>query len=128
MTRKGIFIGREAIAMTEMGTGNDGVEFPVYVVTKDCGETDAYASYKVMQSFLEAIDVQNDEYEAYDAEGFILHLSVGEQQSSWLRLARTQNQLSMSEFWEVKFNAVVHEEQSRPLLESLKRKLGLIKR
>lgn len=50
------------------------------------------------------------------------------QQSSWLRLARTRNQLSVPNFWELKFNAVAHEKESRPLFESLKRKLGLIKR
>ena len=45
---------------------------------KTSGDVDAYGSYGVMQSFLEAIDVENSEYEAYDEEGFILQLGISE--------------------------------------------------
>jgi hypothetical protein len=105
------------IAMTEIETRNDGVKFPVYVVEKISSDVDVYASYEVMQSFLELADVEKGGYEAYDWEGFLLRLSVDERRSSWLRLSRAENQLSVPDFWELKMNAVAHEEESRPLSE-----------
>jgi hypothetical protein len=113
--------------MTESPTSNDGVQFPVYVVEKISGDVDVYSSYKVMQSFLEVADVEKSRYEAYDWEGFALRLGVDGQRSSWLRLSRAENQLSVPDFWELKFNAVAHEEESQPLFEQLKTRLGLTK-
>jgi hypothetical protein len=81
-----------------------------------------------MQSFLDTADVEQGRYEAYDWEGFVLQLGVEERGSSWLRLSRTENQLSVPDFWELKFNAVAHERESRLLFDSTKRKLGLTER
>ncbi len=119
--------GQDVIAMVEMPQGNGDVQFPVYVVEKASEDVDVYTSYEVMQSFLEEIDVENNEYEAYDAEGFILRMSVAELQLSWLSLCRTQNRLSCTDFWELKFKAMAHEERQQSLFRSLKRRLGLIK-
>jgi hypothetical protein len=109
--------------MTESQTGNDGVQFPVYVVEKISGDVDVYESHDVMQSFLELVDVEISGYEAYDSEGFILRLGVDERRSSWLRLSRAENKLSVPDFWELKFSAVAHEQESRPLFGQLKRKV-----
>jgi hypothetical protein len=108
--------------------GNDGLRFPVYVVEKISGDVDVYPSHEVMQSFLDMADVEKRGYEAYDWEGFVLRLGVDERRSSWLQLSRTENRLSVPDFWELKFNAVAHEQESRPLFHSLKRKLGLTER
>jgi len=95
-----------------MQAGNDNVRFPVYVVEKISGDVDMYTSLGVMQSFLAAAQVVKCEYEAYDCDGFVLRLSVARQQSFWLELNRTENRLSVPDFWELKFNAVAHEKQS----------------
>jgi hypothetical protein len=81
-----------------------------------------------VQSFLEVADVEKVGYEAYDWDGFVLRLGVDARRSSWLKLSRTENRLSMADFWELKFNAVAHERESRPLFGSLKRQLGLMER
>jgi hypothetical protein len=104
------------------------VRFPVYVVDKISCDVDTYASHEIMQSFLDMADVEKNGYEAYDWEGFVLRLGVDERRSSWLQLSRTTNQLSAPDFGELKFNAVVHEQESRPLFDSLKRRLGVAKR
>jgi hypothetical protein len=108
--------------------GNGDVQFPVYVVEKISGDVDAYVSHEVMQSFLDVADVEQGGYEAYDWEGFVLRLGVDQRRSSWLELSRTEDRLSVPDFWELKFNAVAHEQESRPLFESLKNRLGLTKR
>jgi hypothetical protein len=61
-------------------------EFPVFLRIRDSGEVKAYRSIIEMESHLEEIDVQNDEYEAWDAGGVPLALSV-QQEKIWLRLA-----------------------------------------
>jgi hypothetical protein len=53
------------------------VLFPVYVFAEDCGEVTAYQSLEAMQGYMEAIDVENDEYEAWDATGRVLQVQVG---------------------------------------------------
>jgi hypothetical protein len=66
-----------------MGTGFD---FPVFLRTKDSGEVKAYRSVIEMELDLEEIDVENDEYEAWDAGGTPLVMSV-QQEKIWLGLA-----------------------------------------
>lgn len=44
---------------------NDKISFPVYVLAKDCDEITAYPSFEKMQGFMEAIDIENGEYEAW---------------------------------------------------------------
>jgi hypothetical protein len=103
-------------------------QFPVYLVEKISGDVDMYPSHEIMQSFLDMADVEKSGYEAYDSEGFVLRLSVDERQPSWLQLGRTENRLSVTDFLELKSNAVAHEQESRPLFDSLKRKLRLTER
>ena len=61
------------------------IQFPVFVRLKDCGDVVRHDSFAKMQSDLEQIDIENDEYEAWDAAGTQLKLSVQES-DEWLRL------------------------------------------
>ena len=61
------------------------VPLPVFVRLKDCGDVVLYDSILKMQSSFERIDVENDEYEAWDATGTRLKLSVQES-DEWLRI------------------------------------------
>jgi hypothetical protein len=63
-----------------------GFGFPVFLRAKDTGEVKAYRSVIDMEFDLEEIDVENGEYEAWDARGTPLLLSV-QQERIWLRLA-----------------------------------------
>jgi len=44
-------------------------QFPVFVKSKDSGDVNSYNSVKEMLRALEQIDVENDEYQAWDATG-----------------------------------------------------------
>ena len=50
-----------------------------------------------MQAYLEPMDVENDEYQAWDANGHALEIIVGSPKSEWLKLTRTDRKLSQSE-------------------------------
>jgi hypothetical protein len=114
--------------MTEMPSGNSGVEFGVYVVETISGDVDRFASQKVMENFLDETAVRRNGYEAYDRAGYVLRLEATEEQSSRLKLSRTENQLMVSDFWELKFSAVAHEEMvTSSLFAPLKRWFGLAK-
>lgn len=63
-----------------------GFEFPIFLRTRDSGEVKAYSSVIDMELDLEEIDVENGEYEAWDAGGIPLALSV-QREKIWLRLA-----------------------------------------
>ena len=102
------------------------IAFPVYVVCKDCKDIDAFASYQVMRGYLEAIDVENEEYEAFDANGFRLVLGVGKPKETWLKIEVTQTRLPESEFAAVKATAREYKEPE-PIMRALWRKLGLAK-
>ena len=80
--------------------------FPVYVLAKDCGEIDSYTSIENMQSYLEAIDVENNEYEAWDAEGRLLELTVSSRKPDWLQITRTDSVLSPKKFAEIKAKVI----------------------
>jgi hypothetical protein len=60
------------------------IRFPVFVRAKDSGEVTQYASIAAMQYHFEKIDIENHEYEAWDANAVPLSLSV--QQPIWLRV------------------------------------------
>jgi nucleotide-binding universal stress UspA family protein len=66
-----------------------GFEFPVFLRTKDSGEVKAYRSVIDMESDIEEIDVENGEYEAWDASGTPLALSL-QQETAWLHLATAE--------------------------------------
>ena len=50
------------------------VEFPVFVLAKDCGEVHQAASLDEINYHLEAIDAENDEFELWDSTGQIVRL------------------------------------------------------
>lgn len=60
------------------------VEFPIFVLAKDCGEVQRFASIYELQKQLEEIDVENAEYLAWDKHG--RPVSLGVQQPVWLKL------------------------------------------
>ncbi|HYL92532.1 MAG TPA: hypothetical protein VEW69_05180 [Alphaproteobacteria bacterium] len=65
-------------------------EFPVFVLAKDCGDVRKYSSVHEMQCYFEKIDVENDEYEAWDANGMRLSLSI--QTPLWLSVKSAGSQ------------------------------------
>jgi len=60
-------------------------EPPILVRLKDCGEMRSYNSVRDMQNNSEQIDVENEEYEAWDALGTPLKLTV-QRGAEWLRV------------------------------------------
>ena len=60
------------------------VQFPLFLLAKDCGELCKFNSIAEMQSKLERIDVENQEYQAWDSNGVEVMLSVKE--PAWLFL------------------------------------------
>jgi hypothetical protein len=60
------------------------VQFPLFLLEKDCGELCKFDSIAEMQYKLERIDVENQEYEAWDSNGLEVALSVREPE--WLNL------------------------------------------
>jgi len=65
-------------------------QLPVFVKLKDCGDVVRYDSVAKMQSDFERIDVENEEYEAWDAVGTRLKMSV-QTSSDWLRIESLPN-------------------------------------
>jgi hypothetical protein len=59
------------------------VKFPVFIKTKDSGHVLLFASLDAMQNWMEKIDVENNEYEAWDELGVPLSLSV-QKAKTWL--------------------------------------------
>jgi hypothetical protein len=64
------------------------IQLPIFVRLKDCGDVVCYGSIPKMQAYFEKIDVENEEYEAWDAVGTRLTLSV-QKSSDWLRIEPT---------------------------------------
>jgi hypothetical protein len=60
------------------------MRFPVYLLARDCGRVAKYESIYDLQKHLEAIDIENEEYRAWDAEGQALEL--GTQKPIWIRI------------------------------------------
>jgi hypothetical protein len=61
------------------------IQLPIFVKLRDCGDVVRYDSIPKMQGYFEQIDVENQEYEAWDATGTPLRLSV-QKSSDWLRI------------------------------------------
>jgi hypothetical protein len=81
------------------------VSFPIYV-RDDAGDVTSYPSLEKMQGYVEAIDVENGEYEAWDAAGVVLELGVGKPKSVWIRITQSDRTLSQDEFSEIRAKAV----------------------
>ena len=60
------------------------IRFPVLILAKDCGDILKFGSIAEMQRYMERIDVENDEYAAWDANGCALGLVV--QEPAWLKV------------------------------------------
>ncbi len=68
------------------------IRFPVYLrepMEQPVPTVDAFASLEEMEGYLEAIDVENEEYEAWDADGNRLKLQVAEEGPHWLQVMPT---------------------------------------
>jgi len=65
------------------------MRFPVFVLMKDCGEISQFRSVEAMQQHLEAIDIDNKEYLAWDAKGTSLEL--GTQKPVWIKIEEKGN-------------------------------------
>ena len=66
------------------------VQIPVFVRLSDCGDVVRYDSISKMQAYFEQIDIENEEYEAWDAAGTRLKMSVQES-DNWLRIEPMPN-------------------------------------
>jgi hypothetical protein len=64
------------------------IQLPIFVRLKDCGDVVRYDAIPKMQGCFEQIDVEYEEYEAWDAAGMRLRLSV-QKSSDWLRVEPT---------------------------------------
>jgi hypothetical protein len=62
------------------------VDFPIFVREKDSGDIERFDSVYQMQRHLERIDIDNAEYEAWDASGTKIRLQV--QEPVWLCMTR----------------------------------------
>jgi hypothetical protein len=60
------------------------ITFPVLVLEQDSGDILKFNSIAQMQSYLERIDVENDEYAAWDANGHPVRLLVHD--PAWLKV------------------------------------------
>jgi hypothetical protein len=59
-------------------------KLPIFIRTKDSGGVVAFSSLAEMQRQLEKIDIENNEYEAWDASGRRLLLSLAQAGPEWL--------------------------------------------
>jgi hypothetical protein len=75
-----------------------GPIFPIYVFEKDDGSVFEFPTLKAMRQHLEAIDVANGEYKAWDAVGGCVELSVGVSKSEWLRIVSTDRRAPEADF------------------------------
>jgi hypothetical protein len=76
--------------------------FPVLVLARDCGEVTEYSSLTAMQGYMEALDVEGNEYNAWDGEGFVVRLTVATPKSAWLRVSRADSRLCEQAFAELR--------------------------
>jgi hypothetical protein len=61
----------------------------IFVIDKSGGDIAVYMSLADAERHLEAIDVQNNEYEAFDAEGRLLRLTTEQER---VRIAPSENE------------------------------------
>jgi hypothetical protein len=60
------------------------IHFPIYILSKDDGEVQCFDSHESLARYIEPIDVENGEYEAWDKDGNPMRLGV--QKPSWLKI------------------------------------------
>lgn len=101
----------------------DNFSFPVFVREKDDDSVMEFPTLTAMQGYLEAIDVENGEYEAWDAQGRCLELGVGKLKSEWLKIILTEGQASEEEFSALRDRAERRTEYE-PLSKRIRRWVG----
>jgi hypothetical protein len=77
------------------------IAFPVYLLAKDDGSVMRFGSLREMRGYLEAIDVSNKEYEAWDVRGRCLTLMVENSKHDWLVISPTSHFAAESDFAEI---------------------------
>ena len=102
------------------------IAFPVFVLAKDCGEVTVFSEFEKMVWHFEPIDVENNEYQAWDAAGNLLELRVGEPKAEWLKITRSGRISPQTEFLEIKAKAVPYRDPE-PLLRSLGRLFKVVR-
>jgi hypothetical protein len=60
------------------------MHFPLFVRAKDCGENAKFNSVYDLQLQVEKIDIENEEYEAWDKDGFPVEMKL--QEPVWIKL------------------------------------------
>src|SRR4051794_1024475 len=58
------------------------MKYPIIILSKG-GDVFLYSSEYAVQSDLEVVDVENNEYTAYDSEGCLLDLSIEQETNFW---------------------------------------------
>jgi hypothetical protein len=84
----------------------ENVRFPVYVLAKDCREFREYRTLQDMRAYMEAIDVEGNEFDAWDVEGSMLKLTTRNSKRAWLHLERTETRISYAPRKEIRLQAV----------------------
>jgi len=97
--------------------------FPVFVHEKDDDSVMEFPTFTSMQGYLEAVDVDNGEYEAWDARGRRLELGVGKPKSEWLKISLREGWASEEEFASLK-NRAEKRAEYEPLSKRLLRRLA----
>jgi hypothetical protein len=61
------------------------IEFPVFVRAKDSGEIAAFNSIQDIQTHVERVDIENEEYEAWDNDGLPVQIEL-QDPPLWIKL------------------------------------------
>jgi hypothetical protein len=69
------------------------ITFPILVLEKDSGDILKFESLDQMQRYLERIDIENDEYAAWDGTGQPVSLRV--QEPAWLKVVRASAEVNV---------------------------------
>lgn len=76
------------------------IEFPVFLLLRDCAEIQRYSSFDDLLSHLEKIDVENHGYLAWDKHG--QPVSLGIQPEPTLQVANNDLALTWTGSWNVR--------------------------
>ncbi len=76
--------------------------FPIYIREIDDGSLMEFLTQRAIEQHLEGIDVENGEYEAWDATGACLKLSAGKTRRDWLRIVLAEGRADRNEFEAIK--------------------------
>lgn len=60
------------------------INYPLYLLSKDCAEVERYPSFEDLQGYIEPIDVENREFFCWDDSETVFSLKVNENEKNWL--------------------------------------------